>query len=172
MQQPCSQQAWPGSCQRYGCHTVAPVLAAGAAVPLATLVCVPVVAADASAVAATDAAAAAPADDIAAGFAVGFGFSAPSASESANMSSPSLSANMSLSAASTAGLLANMLAALAKSACTDMIAGEFVVSGTLTCWVGATQLQLHLNAIQVAYIPIDSGGHGQHREALSMTVHT
>jgi hypothetical protein len=142
------------------------VLAAWAAVPLATLVCVPA----GVAVAATDAAAAAPAGGFAAGFAAGFGLSAPSASESANMSSPSLSANMSLSAASTAGLLANMLAALAKSACTDRIAGECVVGGTLTCWVGATQL--HLDAIQVAYIPIDSGGHGQDREALNLMAHT
>ena len=148
------------------------MLAAGAAVPLATLVCVPaVVAADASAAAAADTAAAAPAGDLAAGFAAGFGLSPPSASESANMSSPSLSANMSLSAASTAGLLANMLAALAKSACTDRIAGESVVGGTLTCWVGATQLHFHLNAIQVAYIPIDSGGHGQRREALNLMAH-
>lgn len=98
------------TCVKDGIHTWgdrrgSPVPAARAAVPIAAARSAADCIAPASAAAAT-------------GFAfLGFGFLA-SASESANMSSsPSLSANMSCSAASTAGLLANRLAALAKSSC-------------------------------------------------------
>ena len=126
-----------------------PVLAAGAAAPLAVAASVLVCAvADVAAGAALGAAAAAPAAGSAAGVAAGLGLSAPSASESANMSSPSLSANMSFSAASTAGLLANMLAALAKSACTSVTAGDQCAMQPAR-WVHHTVL----NEIPVAAIP-------------------